>query len=120
MDIVFIQGLEAHALIGVYEWERLQRQALRLDLEMGFDNRVPAASDDVADTIDYANVSETLIALCAESQFRLVEALAEKLAAEVLERFDVQWLRLRVTKPDAVRAAQGVGVQIERTREASA
>src|SRR5690606_7738281 len=53
MDKVFIEGLEIEALIGIYDWERRIRQTLRFDLEMAFDNRVPAASDDIAHTLDY-------------------------------------------------------------------
>ena len=45
MDKVFIEGLEVDALIGIYDWERRIRQPLAFDIEMAFDNRVPAASD---------------------------------------------------------------------------
>ena len=107
MDKVFIEGLEIEALIGIYDWERRIRQVLRFDLEMAFDNRVPAASDDIADTLDYKAVSK-----------RLVETLAERCAAIVIEEFGVQWLRLKLSKPGAVRGAQAVGVVIERSRPA--
>ena len=104
MDKVFIEGLEIEALIGIYDWERRIRQTLCLDLEMAFDNRVPAASDDIAHTLDYKAVSK-----------RLVETLAERCAAIVIEEFNVPWLRLKLSKPGAVRGAQSVGVIIERT-----
>ena len=50
-DKVFIEGLEIEALIGIYDWERRIRQPLVFDLEMAFDNRKPAASDAIADTL---------------------------------------------------------------------
>ncbi|KAF1697133.1 dihydroneopterin aldolase [Pseudoxanthomonas koreensis] len=119
MDKVFIEGLEIDALIGIYDWERRIRQTLRFDLEMGFDNRVPAASDDIADTLDYKAVSKRLIEFVGQSEFGLVETLAERCAAIVLEEFGVRWLRLKLGKPGAVRGARAVGVVIERSAAAA-
>lgn len=120
MDKVFIEGLEIDALIGIYDWERRIRQTLRFDLEMGFDNRRPAASDDIADTLNYKAVSKRLEQYVRESGFGLVETLAERCAEIVLDEFGVQWLRLKLSKPGAVRGAAAVGVVIERSRAAAA
>lgn len=115
MDKVFIEGLEIEALIGIYDWERRIRQTLVFDLEMGFDNRKPAASDNIEHTLNYKAVSKRLIEFVAASDFGLVETLAERCAAIVLEEFGVQWLRLKLSKPGAVRGARAVGVIIERS-----
>ena len=117
MDRVFIEGLEIEALIGIYDWERRIRQTLVFDLEMAFDNRVPAASDDIADTLNYKDVSKRLIEYVGASDFGLVETLAERCAAIVLDEFDVAHVRLKLSKPGAVRGARAVGVIIERTRD---
>jgi dihydroneopterin aldolase len=115
-DRVFIEGLEVEALIGIYDWERRIRQPLVFDLEMAFDNRVPAASDAIVDTLDYKAVSKRIVALVGESSHGLVETLAEQVAAMVLAEFPVHALRLKLSKPGAVRGARAVGVLIERTR----
>ena len=117
-DHVFIDGLEIDALIGIYDWERRVRQTLVFDLEMAFDNRVPAASDDIAHTLDYKAVSNRIRDYVAASGFGLVETLAERVAEIVLAEFPVQRLRLRLSKPGAVRGARAVGVRIERSRAA--
>lgn len=117
MDKVFIEALEIDAVIGIYDWERKIRQKLVFDLEMAFDNRVPAASDAIADTVDYKAVSKRLIAFVSESKFELVESLAERCAAIVLEEFGVSHVRLKLSKPGAVTGSRAVGVVIERTRE---
>ena len=117
MDKVFIEGLEIEALIGIYDWERRIRQTLVFDLEMGFDNRVPAASDDIADTLNYKAVSKRLIDYVSQSDFGLVETLAERCAQIVMDEFGIAWLRLKLSKPGAVRGARAVGVIIERTRQ---
>lgn len=116
MDKVFIEGLRVDAVIGIHDWERGIRQTLRLDIEMGFDNRIPAATDAIADTLDYEAVSRRLTEFVAQSEYGLVETLAEHCAAIVLAEFNVDWLRLKLGKPGAVRNADVVGVVIERTR----
>jgi 7,8-dihydroneopterin aldolase/epimerase/oxygenase len=116
MDKVFIEGLEIETLIGIYDWERKIRQPLLFDLEMAFDNRKPAASDAIADTLDYKAVSKRLIQFVAASDFGLVETLAERCAELVLREFGVAHVRLKLSKPGAVRGARAVGVIIERSR----
>jgi dihydroneopterin aldolase len=116
MDKVFIEGLEIPTVIGIYDWERKIRQPLVFDVELGFDNRVPAASDAIADTLDYKAVSKRLIAFVSESSFQLVETLAERCAELILAEFPVRHLRIKLSKPGAVRGAKAVGVIIERSR----
>ncbi len=116
MDKVFIEGLEIEALIGIYDWERRIRQPLVFDVEMAFDNRKPAASDDIADTLNYKDVSKRLIDFVSHSEYQLVETLAERCAQIVLEEFGVAHVRLKLSKPGAVRGAKAVGVIVERGR----
>jgi len=114
MDLVFIEDLRIETVIGIYAWERKIRQVVALDLEMAFDNGKPAASDDIGDTLNYKAVSKRLIAFVESSSFQLVETLAERCAQIVLDEFRVPWLRLKLSKPGAVRGSKTVGVVIER------
>ena len=116
MDLVFIEDLRIETVIGIYDWERKIRQTVALDLEMAFDNTVPAASDRIDDTLDYKRVSKRLIAFVGESHFELVETLAERCAEIVMREFGVPWLRLKLSKPGAVTGSKAVGVVIERGR----
>ena len=94
MDTIFLHGLKAETLIGVYDWERRQRQTLLLDLTLGTDFAAAAASDDIADTIHYAEVAEVVRQNLAEQQFLLLEALAEHVAALILTDFGARWVRV--------------------------
>ena len=118
MDKVFIEGLEVEALIGIYDWERRIRQPLQFDIEMAFDNRRPAASDRIEDTLDYKAVSKRLVEFVSQSGYGLVETLAERCAALILNEFAVSQVRLKLSKPGAVRGARAVGVLIERSKPA--
>ena len=113
-DIVFIEDLKVQTVIGIFDWEREIRQTVSIDLEMAFDIRKAAASDQIQDTLDYKAVSKRLIHFIEDSEFQLVESLAERCARIVLEEFPVCWLRLKLSKPGAVRGSSAVGVIIER------
>ena len=84
MDKVVIEALEIECVIGIYDWERKIRQPVVFDIEMAFDNTRPAATDDIKDTLDYKAVSKRLIQFVSESDFGLVETLAERCAQGVL------------------------------------
>ena len=114
MDIIYLRDLRIETVIGVYDWEREIKQTVILDLDMATDIRQAAATDDIAHTLDYKSVAKRLISFVEQSEFQLVETLAERIAEIVLNEFDVPWLKLRVNKQGAVRGARDVGVVIER------
>ena len=113
-DIIFISDLRIETIIGIYDWERKVRQTISLDLEMATDISKAAASDSIDDTLNYKAVAKRLIAFVGESEFQLVETLAERIAGIVTEEFGVSWLRLKLHKPGALRGSRDVGVMIER------
>ncbi len=114
MDIVFIRDLQVETVIGIYDWERKIRQTISLDIDMATDIRKAANSDNIDDTLSYKTVAKRLISFVEESEYELVEALAEKICAIIREEFNVPWVRLTLNKPGAVRGSRSVGVIIER------
>jgi 7,8-dihydroneopterin aldolase/epimerase/oxygenase len=115
-DRVFLRGLTAECIIGFIEWERRVRQTIVIDLELPVDCRRAAETDDVGDTVDYKKVAKRVLAFIEASEFKLVETLAQRLALVILEEFAIEWVRLSVNKPGAIRNSRDVGVTIERTR----
>jgi dihydroneopterin aldolase len=114
MDIIYLTDLRVETLVGVNEWERSVPQTVVMDIEIGGDARRAAASDSIADTVDYKAVTKRIIAFAGASRFDLVESLAEGVADILLREFSVPWCRLRINKPGAVRGVRDVGVVIER------
>jgi 7,8-dihydroneopterin aldolase/epimerase/oxygenase len=115
-DTVFLRGLEVECIIGFIDWERRVKQTIVIDLELPVDCRNAAIHDEVEYTLDYKKVAKRVIAFVEVSEFKLVETLAHRLALLILEEFGIQWIRLSVNKPGAIRGSRDVGVSIERTR----
>jgi dihydroneopterin aldolase len=113
-DIVFIKDLTAYAVIGAYDWEHTIKQELRFNLEMAWDFSKAAETDDVQYCLNYAEISEKILAFVEKSRFHLIETLAYKIADMLQADYHLPWLRLEVHKPKAVAQAKNVGVVVER------
>jgi 7,8-dihydroneopterin aldolase/epimerase/oxygenase len=115
-DTIFLRGLECHCVIGFIDWERRVQQKVVLDLEFPTDCARAAASDEVGDTVDYKRVAKRVLGWVGESQFQLIETLAHRLALLLLEEFALEWVRVSLNKPGAIRHSRDIGVSIERRR----
>ena len=115
-DYVSIRDLHVAAVIGVHAWERKVEQTLSFTVDMVADVRKAAATDELADALDYSAVAATIAAVVREGRFRLIETAAEDVAERLLADFPVASLRLEVRKP--IRDGYTAAVTIERTRAA--
>ena len=115
-DIIFLRGLEVECIIGFIDWERRVKQTVVIDLELPVDCRAASIRDEVEDTLDYKKVAKRVIAFIEASEYKLVETLAHRLAMTLLEEFGIEWVRLSINKPGAIRGSRDVGVSIERAR----
>ena len=113
-DIIYIRNLRVQAIIGIFGWERKVRQEVSIDLEISFDCKRAAKTDAIKSTIDYKAITKGIIAYVESSSFQLQESLAEGIASLVNEKYGVESLKLRVSKPGALRHADDVGVIIHR------
>ena len=118
-DYLSVRDLSVRAVIGVHAWEREIEQTLLVSVDMvpeTADVRKAAASDDLADALDYSAVAETIAAVLREGRFRLIETAAERVAGRLLADFAVSWLRLELRKSIASAAYTAV-ITLERARE---
>ncbi|MDB4597738.1 dihydroneopterin aldolase [Candidatus Pseudothioglobus singularis] len=116
MDIVFVQGLKVDTVIGIYDWEKKIRQDIVLDIEMSSDIAAAAETDHINQALNYKNVCKRVAGFVRESKFELVETLAERICQIILNEFNVQWVKLKLNKGEAITGAEGVGVIIERSK----
>ena len=119
MDAIVIRELRVEALIGIHRRERHMAQTLSIDLEIGLPSDAVFASDKVADTIDYEQVTLKIRALAASGHFRLVETVADRIAQLLLEEFAAPWAKVSVAKLGILANTRYVGVTVERRRPGS-
>ena len=116
MDKVYVTGLKVDAYIGVYDWEHEQTQPLILDLEMDWDHRKAAESEQLNDALDYDALSQAVIQLIQARPRALIETIAEEVAQLILQQFKTPRVRVKVAKPQAVPAAQYTAVELVRSQ----
>ena len=116
MDKIFLTALTTETVIGIFDWEREVKQTISIDLEMSADIRRAARSDTIEETLNYKAVAKRVLAFVQDSRYQLVETLAEQVARMILSEFPVEWVRLTLHKPGAIRFSKDVGVMIERSR----
>ncbi len=114
MDIIFLHGLKVECVIGVWDWERRIKQKVEIDIDMAADIRGAAATDQLEDTLNYKAIAKAVISHVENSQYQLVESLAESIANILTGEFEIPWCRVKLNKGGAVRGARAVGVVIER------
>ena len=119
MDKVSIEGIQLACIIGTGNWERQLKQKLLLDLVLELDLSVAGQSDRLEDTIDYVAVVDAVTGLARDSQYLLIEALAEAIAQRLLEELPVDAVGVVLNKGPAVKGAKNVGVTIRRAKNAS-
>jgi dihydroneopterin aldolase len=113
-DIIYIKDLRVETIIGIFDWERKVKQEVSIDMEFPFDCKKAAATDSIDDTIDYKAICKGVIKFVEDSSFQLQESLAEGIAALVKEEYNLESIKLRVSKPGALRGAKDVGLVIHR------
>jgi len=114
-DRIYIEGLNIDCLIGFADWERLVRQTVRLDLWVECDVRSAARVDRPRpDLFNTKALSKRLQEWVAQSQFQLIETLAEGICELALKEFPITRIGLKLSKPGALRGARNVAVRIVR------
>jgi dihydroneopterin aldolase len=117
MDKIFLNDLKIETIIGIYDWERETLQTLGFDLEMDWDIRKAATSDDIADTLDYGAVADTIVKFVEASRYQLIETLAEDLCSLLLNEFPIPKLKLTLSKPVALHGNNLAKIVIERSNK---
>ncbi len=118
MDLVSVRDLAVQAVIGVHDWEREITQTLVVSVDLAADVRQAAATDDLADALDYSAVAQAIASVLQEGRFRLIETAAERVAERLLADHPVPWLRLELRKPIPA-AGYTAAITIERSTPAA-
>ncbi len=115
-DRIFIRDMVIRCVIGVDEVERREKQDVVVQIELQADLRKAGRTDELADSVDYSALKKRILQATESSQYRLIEALAQRIADECLRDERIECVRIAVEKPGALRFARTVGVEIVRRR----
>ena len=113
MHKILIKDLIVDFLIGVYPEERKNRQNLIINLEIRADLSQACKTDNVNHTLDYEKIERMLINLSNESEFCLIETIANKIGCLILEENLVKSVLVRIDKPKAIKSATSAGIEIK-------
>ena len=113
-DKIYVEDLRVKATIGIFDWEKKIKQDVSISYEIPHDNVKAAKADAIEATTDYKSITKGIISFVEKNKFELVETFAEKIAEMVIKEYKVKWIKLRVSKPGALRFSKDVGVIIER------
>ena len=117
-DRIFLEGIQIPAALGVTAAERRMRRPVILDVEIGRDLRLAGHSDQIRHTLHYQRIFEILEDVAANQEHRLVEALGQRIADAVLEKFDAEWVTVWVRKPKPIAGVLDyAGIRITRRRD---
>jgi dihydroneopterin aldolase len=114
MDIIFLHDFKVKTLIGIYPWERVVPQTIRIDLEIALPSSRACQSDNIEDALDYALIVDRINDILTNRHFSLLEALAEHIAQTILSEFHSPWVKVSVAKLGIIRGVKKLGVRIER------
>ena len=115
-DKIYVEDLRVKATIGIFDWEKKIKQDVSISYEIPHDNVKAAKADAIEATTDYKSITKGIISFVENNKFELAETFAEKIAEMVIKDFNIDEIRLRVSKPGALRFSKDVGVIIERDK----
>lgn len=117
MDKILISGLSLPVLIGIHPEERQEKQLVCIDLEMTIDTSQAIATDKIEHAMDYELLANTLAVWLENSEFYLIESLADFIAKKILQTFPIAGVQVRLRKFPQCMAVESVGVLIQRERQ---
>jgi len=113
---VFVKDLEIDALLGIYPEEKARPQRIIVNIDLSVKEGNDPTSDDIKNVVSYEIVVKKVERIVAQGHVNLVETLAELIAGACLKDARVMAARVRIEKPDVIKNARSVGVEIERAR----
>lgn len=114
--IIKIENLRLRTIVGIYDWEKKNRQDLVINVTIDFDGRKAAESDSIDDTLDYKAINKKIISFVEKNDFNLLERVAVGICDIIFEDPAVRWASVKVEKPGALRFADSVSVTEARER----
>ena len=112
-----VRNLRLRTIVGIYDWEKAEKQDVIINIEFEIDGTKAALSDSISDTLNYKNLNKKIIDTVQSSEFNLLEKLAKTVLDIVMQEEKVLWARVEVDKPGALRFSDSVSVECESAKK---
>ncbi len=115
LDKIFIDNILVETIVGVYDFERIKKQQLVIDVVLYYDTKQAYLTDNLQHALDYHQICKDIYAFVENSSYELIETLAQELATFILLNKKIKKIKLKVSKPQALKdMAKNVGIKIKR------
>ena len=112
---IYIVDLSVMCLIGIYPEERAKKQKLIFNIEIN-SSSIDCSKDDITKTIDYSKIENDIVLFVENSNFFLIETLANEIANNILKDWRVEFVRVRLDKPEALKYSKSAAIEIEKSK----
>ena len=117
MDAIVIEGLKVNTVVGCFNWERQIIQPLMLDLTIRTSLEAAASSDELEDTLNYAEICSISAEVIQKAQPKLIEHAAKLVLNALFTTYPaIESIKIIIRKPAIIAEANSVGIRIERHR----
>ncbi len=110
--ILRIENIRLRTVVGIYEWEKENKQDIIINVELEFDGSAAVKSDDIDDSVNYKTINKAIIGHVENGSFDLIEKIAGDVLEIVMKNEKVQRAKVKVDKPGALRFTDSVSVEL--------
>jgi D-erythro-7,8-dihydroneopterin triphosphate epimerase len=114
--ILRIENIRLRTIVGIYEWEKNNKQDVIINVELEFDGSAAIKSDQISDSVNYKTINKEIIGHVENGNFDLIEKIAGDVLEIIMKDKKVQKATVKVDKPGALRFTDSVSVQLSRTK----
>ena len=114
---VLIKNFIIQEIIGVHEHEKIKKQKIKFNIVINVDQNSLPNEKDIKSIVDYEKITDNLKSLTKRKKYNFLESLAEDSFKEIFEDKRINSVKIKIEKPDAIKNAESVGVEVFKTRE---
>ncbi len=112
MNFIYIKELAVNTIIGIHDWERANKQEVKISIKLFPASEIVPDNDEITGTLNYQTVAELVTKRVEDSQFMLVEKLAQFVGNLLLAQFELERVEIQIGKPAAIPNAAEAGVSL--------